>query len=371
MTCWTSLIATRSAIRTSLQAARRLAAALVLCGSGAGHAAIAPGGFASGANAAYSGNGELALFVVDATAQVSYSLDLGITLNDFFIAGQPDAGVQMFIPVDDANWTRFLSMTDPTRLRWEVTGFDSTGGTAAGAVRWFVTASQGDEGNIALLDNIRYYNVANTSLRVGYYGRLNQTGTHSSTGGPSTEYALNGSSVNTQPDLNSAYWGIDVYHNISPDGTGFGAGNAVGKSSWFYYLTRSGSDQTALVTVDEFDNLGHDGYWGFTYVDPATDSPYAGKYLLSYTLQAAGVTAAQAAFAAGIGRTEYTGGFSVSKLGPAAAAVEQPAAFASRMLGAATLPAQPVPEPASAALVLAGLGWLAARAQRRRGPAPR
>jgi hypothetical protein len=132
--------------------------------------------------------------------------------------------------------------------------------------------------------------------------------------------------------------------------------------------------QTNTVLIDEFDNLGYDGYWGFVFVDPALapGSPYAGRYLLSYTLASYSATLAQREFAAGIGRTEASGGFAVSRLpGEAAAGFEAPAGW-STPLGeldtpVAALPAAmaPVPEPASWALASAGLLWLLGRTRRR------
>ena len=84
--------------------------------------------------------------------------------------------------------------------------------------------------------------------------------------------------------------------------TTMNATNQVGQSSWFYYLTRSGTSQIGFVTADEFDNgndlnnpsQGNDGYWGFVRVnntDPSAPfydptSPFAGKYVLSFTLPA-------------------------------------------------------------------------------------
>ena len=67
---------------------------------GSACAAIAPGS---------SGNGELFLNVVDAAAKVSYTLDLGIVMDDFFVAAQQEIGYQRFWTVDSPNFSNFLA----------------------------------------------------------------------------------------------------------------------------------------------------------------------------------------------------------------------------------------------------------------------
>jgi hypothetical protein len=336
-------------------------------------AAIAPGSAQSGANAVYSGNGELFLAVFDAAARISYTLDLGETLNDFFVWGQQDSGNQRFWAVDDQRWASFLTQVNAAELRWSVLGLDVTGGTAAGGVRLFTTAQQGDEARIATLTNQLFSNGMGSSQAGTFFSAVNSTGGHGSPGVESTNFAVHGSSINADPDPGNSYFGnnsVGLSSTLNGNAP-FDSSNPVGRSSWFYYLTRSGINQTATVLVDEFDNLAHDGYWGFTYVDPQlhADSPYAGRHLLSFTLASAQTTLAQREFAAGIGRTESSSGFIVTRLpGVAAQHFEAPAAWSSRRLGGldpaldfsgSATPS--IPEPSSWALIALGLAMLAWR----------
>lgn len=342
------------------------------------HAAIAT---------ASSGNGELFMSVFDATAKVSYTFDTGVLMDDFFVFGQQDSGSQRFWQIDDANWTDFMSRVNVANLRWAVMAGDSAGTALAGGTRLFTTLSLTTSGTgpdyVTNGPNNTQFTSGLGSTQLGVFlAGVNVTGTHGAPGATATDFGVNGSSVNAQTDPGINYFG-------EPGGTGpdFNANmrslhldNAVGQSSFFYYITRTNSATGGLgngiqkATFDEFDNLGHDGYFGFTYVDALLypTSPFAGKYLLSYTIASALPTAQQTAFAASIGRTEYDGGFSVVRLdGVAAAGFETGAGTTSVKLGgigpAGDSITSSVPEPTSWALLLGGLGVLgASRALARR-----
>lgn len=301
-------------------------AAVPALASTAATAAIAPGGPQGGVNASYSGNGELFFAIQDSSAAVSYTLDLGITLNDFFISGQPDGGTQLFWAVEDPQWAQFAAVATRANMQWAVMGRDTTGGTGRGFQRWFTTVKQGEEANITGTTNLLYSAGLADSAMNTFFNGTNVLGTHG-TAGVAVNYATNGSNFATQLDNKSAYFGSSTPATPSDSAVRprinnllFSITNGVGQSSWFYNIFRSGTDQLAFVEFDEFDNLGHDGYWGFTYVEPTVDSPYAGKYLLSYTMQAALATATQREFANSIGRTEWNGGFGVTRLGLAGTA---------------------------------------------------
>jgi hypothetical protein len=353
--------------------------------------AIAPG---------TSNNGELFLNVFDATAKVSYAHDIGIRMNDFFDAGQPDGGTQRFWVIENAIFSSFLTQVTADNLFWSVVAIDSNGSNAAGEQRLFTTIRQGDEAKVASMTNAKLSTGRGSTVAGNFFNSVNGTtlvglgrSTHATSDPTSqTDYGINGSSYSLTTDSGFGYYGKSG--GLTPTYNGnaaFNAANAVGASSWFYQLTRSSTSAGSLVTIDEFDNgdgvnagSGHDGYWGFTLVNDAA-SPYNGQYLLSYTLEPrvwsfAAATAAQREFAASIGRTEFNAGRWIERLaGPAAAAAqENSAGWVTALAAAGGVPGglptgapallltrvSSVPEPGSAALLLAGGGllWLRRRA---------
>ena len=347
-----------------------MALGLSLCG-GVATAAIAPG---------TTGNGELFLNVVDDVAKVSYVLDLGIFMDTFFQDAQDNSGYQRFWPVDSTNWAGFLALTSIPNLRWSVVALDTTGSNVSGAQRLFTTVRQSTNPTAA------WSNWTNQNFSLGVGG--SQAGLFLNTVNglpghlPQADYSVNGDSVSNATDPGAGYYGkqpgLTPTYNST---TTLNATNLVGQSSWFYYLTRSSTSQIGFVIADEFDNGnptdgGNDGYWGFVRVnDNDSTSPFAGKYLLSFTLPAFDqrTTSAGREFAAGIGRTEYSGAFWAVNLPGAAAASSETAAGWTRVLGAAAgdtqaiplLQVSAVPEPGRVAMSLLGLaaigGWVARR----------
>ena len=387
-------------MRASLRDLRFVTVALSLCGLSAAQAAIAP---------PQSGNGELFLLVRDPVVQVSYTLDLGVRMDDFFVLAQQNTGYQRFWVVDSPAFTSFLAQPtlDASKLEWAVLGFDSLGPFTAGGLRLFTTVRQGSESSVNTYTNVRFTNgVFGANVRA-FFDNTNNTPSHGAFG-TAPDFDIHGESV-TRADVGGnlarAYFGATT--GLTPTviagggGAPFSSINLVGSSSWFYYLTRSGiGNSTTLISdrvlVDEFDNgsditnpnQGNDGYWGFIQAtNPATTLPeWAGKYLLSFTMPAFSpvLRAETRAFAASIGRTEYSGGYWTTSLGGVTAAVgfEAPSAVGISLLAgaASALPGDPglpallgpvtaVPEPRSAGLALLGLaavGWAVRRSARRR-----
>jgi len=347
----------------SAHTVKSLALLLTLGTAGFAMAAIAPGGgqSLSGPYAKFNGNGELVFIAFDSTAKVSYTLDLGIDVESFFIGGQQDRGSQQFFVIDDPQWQNFLAAPDLTtsRLQWSVLGLDAVGGTVAGGVRLFQTIRQGDEAKVTDYSNQQFTNGTGSSQAGTFFNAVNASGTHG-VAGVAPDFLANGSSVNFDPDPQNGYYGegsVGLSPNLNNTAP-YNMSNPIGSSSWFYMISRSGTAQLGKVVVDEFDNLGHDAYWGFTYVAPGTDSPYAGKYLLSYTMQSHAPTAATAAGLARMNFIDYAAGF-------ASRPVDAPLGeFAGYQISSLVV-ASAVPEPSSWALLGLGLGLIGWRARRR------
>lgn len=304
----------------------------------------------------YSGNGELVFSVFDEAGKVSYSKDLGLDLAAFFIAGQQETRTQTFWAIDDAQWQTFLSVANLSTSRWAIYGADLTGGNVAGAVKLFMTIQQGDEAKVKLLTNMKFSNAVSATTYETHIDALNKTSV--------ADFTVNDSSVDYKADPGNAYFSSSsAGFSASVGGSGFNISNKIGDSSWFYDVSRSGPSQLGTVIIDEFDNLAHDAYWGFVYVDATLypSSPYVGKYLLSYTLESSLPTATTAAGQLRANFLDYAAGFQARPLLNAA-----PGEFAGYQVSSLTvLAATPVPEPSTWGLFSLGLLGLAFKARRR------
>lgn len=314
----------------------------------------------------YKENGELVFVVSDSAAKISYTLDLGLDMTAFLIAAQQETSTQMFFPIADPQWTDFLTQTAGGDYRWTVFGVVPNAGTAPGRNRLFTTVRQGQESLISTMDNSLLTQGNSISTSRVFIDAVNTTGTHGATG-QVPNFPVNGSSVNAAAVNKNSFFGEGsyIFSDTLLGKAPFSMSNKVGDSSWFYYLTRSGVAQTEPILVDEFDNLGHDGYWGFTKVADDANSPYKGQYLLSYTLEASGLKASTAAGQMRMNLTDYTAGFAAKAF--SSSQIEfggyRPSSLVVAELALAPLAA--VPEPTSWGLMGLGLLALAGRARRR------
>ncbi|MBT9458196.1 MAG: hypothetical protein IV097_16375 [Burkholderiaceae bacterium] len=327
------------------------------------------------ASVALNDNPELLFVMWDPVAKVSYTKDLGMLANTFWITGQQDAGSQTLIDLKsaaDANLAEFLkASTVVANQRWALFAVDSGPTLAPGDTRLFTTLKQGNaEGEV----NPNWTDM--TTMERGsllfvarempnrLMGSLNfpkpqdrAFNTHGASSG--YDATINGSSFDNSSSAGyfAGRSGFSARGNLNADGDAyagiFSVSNEVGRSSWFYFLTNPQEGGVDSVAVDEFDNLGGNGYWGFAYKS-------AGTYLLSYTMPAYDPTA-KATSAEGRTRlslTDYAAGFSSRAV----------AAPAGEFVSAAAVSA--VPEPATWGHLVLGLALLGGLMGRNRSRKP-
>lgn len=326
----------------------------------------------SGATGVAAGTSpELMLVIWDPVKEVSYTKDLGLsvykefyeagtTATNLFVYGQQDTGYQkLFDPLNtDTNFQTFLSKsTDAANQIWAVIAIASDpSGAFAGSRAMYTTLKHATATDTT---NPEYTRV--TTWPQGDFGNaegslesyVRDVSTVCTGSGCDQNFTANLSTYNAKGDL--AYAGAAFSTAAAPSGGSATLApsvfNKVNSSSWFYSITMPTDDGDQAVAVDEFDNLGHDAYWGL-----GVDSN--GNYILSYTMEAS-LTQAQTAqgqmlrlrtdFAANYGGTRFIGA---------------PVGDTLNLGGGAAI--TPVPEPSTWGLMGLGLALLAGRARRQK-----
>ncbi len=324
------------------------------------------------ASVAATDDPELLFVMWDPVAKVSYTKDLGIRANTFWITGQQDAGSQTLINLTssaDSVLAEFLKVSKvSTNQHWAVIAIDPGPGLTPGDRRLFTTLTQGTKEGVVnsnWVDMTRMQagdlqfntQLISESLFLGLNFPNPESAVFNThrTGG-AVNYAVNGSSFDSQGGKNyfAAQNGFRSRTSPAEPGDAFGGifstTNLVGQSSWFYYLTNTAGKD--LVEVDEFDNLGANGYWGLALKS-------AGSYLLSYTMPAYDPSA-KASSAEGRMRLSVTD-FAAGLLSrPVTAPANE---FADYPAAASIVTS--VPEPATWVSLALGLGLVGGAARRR------
>lgn len=308
-----------------------------------------------------TGQADLMLVIWDSVAQVSYTqsvLPRTTNATQFWIDAQQDKGYSFAMELDATNpaLTAFRSAsTNVANQSWALFGFEQGFSLNPGINKVYSTLTQGP-GNGVVNPNWQDMTAANYTVVLGLAFNINQsTRLYGALSAPATEglsLRPEGSYFSSFDRKGSTGYFAGQTGFSGQGGTGDGSflagaynvANSVGSSSWFYYVTNAAGSNT--VAVDEFDNLGYNGYWGMALTS-------SNKYLLSYTLPAANTPRASANTELGLQR--------VSTIDYAAGLGE------ARLIGLAE-PVSAVPESSTTLLLLAGLATLLAW-RRRSGPA--
>lgn len=198
----------------------------------------------------FSGNSELFLSVYDLDAQVSYTKDLGIFMNDFT---PMSASALSYDLSGDSNWTGFLGQVSMSNLRYSIGAMNSVGNVG----QRYLTTSQADLAQVSTQTNAglkgfalanQYVNAVNGSVFVNPGDpftpvSMNESGFHATTGGTDQAYfGLGG----------EKWYGKAV----------FNSGANLGEDTNFYQLTVSATQGLRKANVDLYGgswNLSQDG----------------------------------------------------------------------------------------------------------------
>ena len=315
---------------------------------------------------------ELMLIIWDPVKEVSYTKDLGVsvykesyssgnTSTNLYVYGQQETFYQQLTTLNtDANLQSFLNKsTDVTNQIWAIVGVSLNPDLTQqeGGASVFTTLKHTASTGTVDTEYTKLYGLNNQKLstaadNLGIFVRQTNTANGTcATGGCETEYGTNSSYINLKGQTGYAGSLFNSSGEL-PAGVGVGGSasifNSVNKSSWFYTatITSDGSDDT--IGVDEFDNLGHDAYWGL-----GIDGN--GDYILSYTMEAS-LTQAQTAQGQLLRlRTDFAASYGGTRL------ISAPLGDTLNLGGNVTA----VPEPSTWGLMGLGLAVLAGRARRR------
>jgi hypothetical protein len=250
---------------------KAIAAAVLAVASVSANATIANAGTAGAGD-----NGELFLAVVNTTGD-SYTLDLGVKINDFFAA---DSLSRSWSVASDANFAAFLAASSSSAdLQWAVMATDKVGiGALKTAALTTIT-----EGTLAD-NNLFYASLPDIAGAIdAYAGIVSSTGTH---GGTAGSVAINGSSFN-------AAGSTKAFQDNATDTAGgilTGSLNAIDITTGLYAFRQpaggAAGTPVVLYTAPGFLKFGQDKTLTYTVAAVPEPSSYA---LLSFGLVVAGL----------------------------------------------------------------------------------
>jgi hypothetical protein len=221
-----------------------------------------------------TGNGELFFSLWDPVNQVSYTRDLGISMNDFLsgTAGtSPSAYVHTNTGVNaagfslnfasDANLQNFMATATASNLIWNIGAGDLTGGNGYNAQRYLTTTKASlstvktqTNTNLTKFSGANLY-VDQVDLIQGGTAADNFSSTAAGTSNPAYTGGVNGYGVT---------WGGKSVFNTTA---------SIGQSMYFYFMTPSSTSTTAKAFVDQYGNQNGVSTWSFDGQKLAFNAP--------------------------------------------------------------------------------------------------
>jgi hypothetical protein len=345
-----------------------MSALLIACSSQA-HSALRVGD--STAEGVAAGNTpELMLVIWDTVKEISYTKDLGVsvykenyasgsTSTNLYVYGQQETLYQQLTTLNsDANFQTFLNTsTNANNQIWAVIAVssDPSSPMSEGSNSIFTTLKASTSTgtlNPQYTALVEWTNTAMADAEGSLHSNLQKLSNGSGCSGScATDYEANNSTVATK--IQAGYAGVAFKSGgglLTADSKTINVFNSVNQSSWFYALTTTSDVAENTISVDEFDNLAHDAYWGL-----GVDSN--GNYILSYTLEASMTQAQTVAGSLLRLRTDFAANYGSTRL------IDAPEGDTLDLGGDNNVTA--VPEPATWGLMGLGLAVLAGRARRR------
>lgn len=207
-----------------------------------------------------SGNSELFLVAQDSTAKVSFTLDLGLRRDTFFVDGQSELGDSLsFAVAADSNWATFLGLSSAANRKWGVLAYSGGLSNANNSILTTVKAGV-TEATMRTTTNQQLNQGTSATTAGSFFSSLNSSGTHA----PSNNFAVNGSSVVAEADSGKGYFGESGGTSDTLNANAkFSNLNLIGTASAFYKVSGSSSSAGAFVALDKFNNSQKQGSWTF------------------------------------------------------------------------------------------------------------
>lgn len=235
---------------------KKLAAALALVATAPAFASIA---------LPSTGNGELFAVVYDSVDQASYTLDLGVFMNDF------NGNGSYSYTLGGANWAGFVGAAGTNNLQFAVMAGDGTGTNAASPKRLFSTVN-------TVTTPLTNQQLTSATAQVGAYANYQVTASLNNASHIG-DASVNGSSwdvVGNSAYFLTSYTGLDMSNYVG-QAQGWGNSTAAGTSAAFRSFSTSSTSGGGVTTKSDFTGIWtlgqQQGNWTLNYSVAAVPEP--------------------------------------------------------------------------------------------------